>query len=404
MANNNSSTSNPSGNPNFTTGLRRGCADQRLHRRRQCGGGFLPGWRQQHHRHAQLRQPVAQPRRVEEFRVETSAFGAQYGQFSAAVVSVITKSGTNQFHGGLFEFNRNTDFNANTWAPAQNATADQVRLTTATNLAVTSAGRSSRTRPSSSSAMAVCARYGSAVYRRHRAHGRRAPGRLYRGHLHGLHPPAQPRTVRAANQVDGTNSSPNCLVATLNCIPPALLDTTISNIDNVGNTIGSSIPLPNGALKPAKGGGAYAGLYPIPTTENEYLGKYDQNLGDKDHVTATYFFSRNVLGPNAGGNVPWTINQTASNGTNINLSDVHTFSPTTANQAWLTFTRAAGGRVNLPCPARRRRPSHRTARTFSSRDRSHCPISHHPGPFRRPRPMQVRSRVLTTMNCATWSA
>ena len=39
--------------------VHRGCADQRLHRRRQCVGGFLSGWRQQHHRHAQLRQPVA---------------------------------------------------------------------------------------------------------------------------------------------------------------------------------------------------------------------------------------------------------------------------------------------------------------------------------------------------------
>jgi len=46
------------------------------------------------------------PDAVEEFRVETSAFAAQYGQFSAAVVSVITKSGTNKFHGSLFEFNR----------------------------------------------------------------------------------------------------------------------------------------------------------------------------------------------------------------------------------------------------------------------------------------------------------
>ena len=103
--------------------------------------------------------PSPNPDAVEEFRVETSAFGAQYGQFSAAVVSVITKSGTNQFHGGLFEFNRNTDFNANTWTAAQNAAGQIiVRLTTATSLAVTSAARSSRTRPSSSSAMAVCAR------------------------------------------------------------------------------------------------------------------------------------------------------------------------------------------------------------------------------------------------------
>jgi hypothetical protein len=55
-----------------------------------------------------------------------------------------------------------------------------------------------------------------------------------------------------------------------------------------------------------------------------------------------------VLKNNPGGNVPWTYNQVASNGTNFNLSDVHTFSPTIANQTWLTFTRAAGGRTNPP--------------------------------------------------------
>jgi hypothetical protein len=65
-------------------------------------------------------------------------------------------------------------------------------------------------------------------------------------------------------------------------------------------------------------------------------------------VAVTYFFSRNVLGNSPGGNIPWTINQIASAGTNLNLSDVHTFSSNLANQTWLTFTRAAGGRVNLP--------------------------------------------------------
>ena len=34
---------------------------------------------------------------------------------SGAVVTAVTKSGTNQFHGSLFEFNRNTDLNATPW-------------------------------------------------------------------------------------------------------------------------------------------------------------------------------------------------------------------------------------------------------------------------------------------------
>jgi hypothetical protein len=123
--------------------------------------------------------------------------------------------------------------------------------------------------------------------------------------------------------------------------------------------------------QPAKGGGAYSGLFPIPATENEYLGKYDQNLGEKDHVAVTYFYSKNVLGNSPGGNVPWTINNNVSAGTNINLSDVHTFSPTTANQTWLTFTRAAGGRVNLPFTG----PASQTLASYGSNFLIQGPVS-----------------------------
>jgi len=49
---------------------------------------------------------------IEEFRLLTSAFDPEFGHFSGAVVNVITKSGTNSFHGSAFEFLRNTDFDA----------------------------------------------------------------------------------------------------------------------------------------------------------------------------------------------------------------------------------------------------------------------------------------------------
>src|SRR5205814_9781520 len=49
---------------------------------------------------------------LQEFKVETSAVPAQYGQHSAGAVNAITKSGTNEIHGDLFEFVRNKVFNA----------------------------------------------------------------------------------------------------------------------------------------------------------------------------------------------------------------------------------------------------------------------------------------------------
>jgi hypothetical protein len=53
---------------------------------------------------------------IQEFNLITNNPSAQYGQFLGGVISVSTKSGTNQYHGGLFEFVRNDFFNANEWS------------------------------------------------------------------------------------------------------------------------------------------------------------------------------------------------------------------------------------------------------------------------------------------------
>jgi len=56
--------------------------------------------------------PFPFPDALQEFSVQTNSFDAQYGNNAGAVVNVVTKSGTNQFHGDLFEFVRNRAFNA----------------------------------------------------------------------------------------------------------------------------------------------------------------------------------------------------------------------------------------------------------------------------------------------------
>jgi hypothetical protein len=49
---------------------------------------------------------------VEEFSIQTNSFDAQYGRSVGGVVNVVTKSGTNEFHGSAFEFLRNFNLNA----------------------------------------------------------------------------------------------------------------------------------------------------------------------------------------------------------------------------------------------------------------------------------------------------
>ena len=56
-------------------------------------------------------QPFPFPDALQEFSVQTSNYGAQYGGNAGGVVNIVTKSGTNDLHGDLFEFVRNYDFN-----------------------------------------------------------------------------------------------------------------------------------------------------------------------------------------------------------------------------------------------------------------------------------------------------
>jgi len=67
----------------------------------QSGGGLTPG------------APVPNPDTIQEFKAQTGLADASFGRNAGASVNIITKSGTNDFHGTLFEFFRNEALNAN---------------------------------------------------------------------------------------------------------------------------------------------------------------------------------------------------------------------------------------------------------------------------------------------------
>jgi hypothetical protein len=62
---------------------------------------------------------------ITEFRVLTNNFDAEYGNYSGGQILVVTKSGTNQFHGDGFEFLRNTALDARNFFSADRAKFDQ---------------------------------------------------------------------------------------------------------------------------------------------------------------------------------------------------------------------------------------------------------------------------------------
>src|SRR2546427_566095 len=69
-----------------------------------------------------LNLPLPFPDALQEFKVETSALSAQYGMYSGASVTSVTKSGTNEFHGDVFEFLRNDLFNARNFFATKGST------------------------------------------------------------------------------------------------------------------------------------------------------------------------------------------------------------------------------------------------------------------------------------------
>lgn len=76
----------------------------------------------------ELSQVLMNPDSVSEYRVITSVAKAEYGRNSGAQVQVVTRQGTNEFHGSLFAYNRNTAFNANDWFNNRSGLAREVLI------------------------------------------------------------------------------------------------------------------------------------------------------------------------------------------------------------------------------------------------------------------------------------
>jgi hypothetical protein len=88
------------------------------------GSNYLLDGADHNDSHSNVNLPFPFPDALQEFSVQTSGVSARYGLHPYAVVNAVTRSGTNQFHGDLFEFVRNGDFNARNFFAA---TQDSLR-------------------------------------------------------------------------------------------------------------------------------------------------------------------------------------------------------------------------------------------------------------------------------------
>ena len=256
---------------------------------------------------------VPNPDALEEFRVDTNNYSAEYGRFGNGVINVVTRSGTNEFHGSAFEFFRNTHLNANTW----NAIA----------------------KPPLHRNQFGGTLGGPIVHNKI----------FFFGSYSGLR---QTTTAflnsavvpTAAERVGNFAAIPKAIIDPLtgqafqgNVIPSYRFDPTALNVLN------RYIPLAN------QPNNIYQGQVPNPYNTDEYLLKLDYLVKDSQRFTVSYFTTagNNAVVP-SGGTLPWSVQAYTWRQHNANMNYTWTLTPNFVNQAWLSYTRYFGGRTNLP--------------------------------------------------------
>jgi len=269
------------------------------------------------------------PDAIQEFRVQTNGYNAEYGRFASGVINVLTKSGTNKFNGSLYEFVRNTKFNSNEWG-SQLARAPFRRNQFGGTIGgpihkdktfffFSYSGLRQNTSTFLNNAIVPTAL--------ERAGNFTASGTL----------PKDPATGTTL----ATATTFSCLgVQGVICA---------NRIDRVAAKILTDyIPMAN------LPNNRWQGNVPNPYNTDEYLIKVDHQINTPHRLTATYFTTAGDTTVFPGsGNLPWATQQFKWRQHNVNLSDVWVLSPNKINQIWATYSRNFGGRLNLPATSLR---------------------------------------------------
>ncbi len=266
--------------------------------------------------------PAPNPEAVQEFRVITNNFAAEYGRYPAGVIDVVTKSGTNIFHGAAFAFYRDEALNAERWAPPGTTSAKDPLDRNQFGAAFGGPINTDKT-------------FFFASYS-----GLRQEETYYRNTA--VVPTALERagdfSLSAVKPRD-----PNTGVAFPGNLIPA------SRFDAAAKTIQDQyVPLAN------LPGNFYEISTADPLRTDEMTLKVDHTLSSTRSFAVSYFFLKGTdMQPlsNAtvgSGPIPWVDRDFAWNQQNLNVADTWILSPTKINQLRVTYVRQFGARVNNP--------------------------------------------------------
>ncbi len=294
-----------------------------------------------------VNSPAIQPTpdSIAEFRVLSNTFDAEYGRNSGAVINVVTKSGTNSWHGSVYEFLRNQSFNAKGYLDIRKPDDKQNQF------GGTFGGPIKKDRT-----------FFFASYE-----GRRV--------VHGItsDPVVVPTAAERAGDFSGSPFDPSAVVGTQTFAD--ILNARCNVGATAGSTYNSLFPtnvIPSNCFDPAAAA-ILQRFVPCPNADptctnlantenifravpndhshaNQFTLKIDHRINDKQNLSLYYYFNDGFDGqpftrfqaatPNL---LPGFGNNSATRSQQINLSHAWTINPTTVNEARFTYFREAQG-------------------------------------------------------------
>ena len=258
------------------------------------------------------------PDAIQEFRVTTNSYPADEGRFAGGSVTMVTKSGTNQWHGTLFEFLRNNQINARRWLPGQsNLTVDALHRN---QFGGTLGG------PIVKNKTFIFGSYS----------GLRERTNIFAN-------TATPFTAieRTGDLSRSPGTAPVDSLAANAPFPGRIIPA--SRFDPVAVKILSTyVPLPNLA------NGNFESQIPHPRDTDELIFKGDHNLSTNHRLTASLFYSKGSDLVGLLGNLPWVSRDFTWSQYNYNLSDTWIVAPNKINELRASYIRNFGGRTNYP--------------------------------------------------------
>jgi len=254
--------------------------------------------------------PFPNPDAIQEFTIQTNSYGAEFGRNRGASINAVTKSGTNELHGGAFEFVRNDILDAR---PFFSQSAPPFKRNQ------------------------FGAQLGGPI---------RKNKTFFFGAWQGTHergtPTVSTATMLTAKMRTGDFSELSKRITDPlsaspfpnNIIPPSRLSVPAVNFLN------KYVPLPNQ--------GQYF-VIPLnsPKDANQYLIRIDQELGQNDRLYGRYVFNNDYIF-GTGGNLPgWGIDQTFHR-QGVVIGETHVFTPSLVNSFSFTFNRVYSYIVQTP--------------------------------------------------------